>query len=203
MALRRRHIQQQLEIEALSVRTARLRAEQVGLKRLAAIDKLTGMLNRRGIEETFASEGSHERDITLLVLDIDHFKRVNDTHGHDTGDLVLQHVAAVIAENIRAGDLVGRWGGEEFLVACMDCAPRHAVIVAENIRQRIEASPFGSRHRIAVTASLGASMMRAGDSLNSAFRRADAATYRAKSMGRNRIVVDDEMEEIAESATSE
>ena len=129
--------------------------------------------------------------------------RLRQMHGHDTGGLVLQHVAAVIAENIRAGDLVGRWGGEEFLVACMDCAPQHAVIVAENIRQRIEASPFGSRHRIAVTASLGASTMRAGDSLNSAFRRADAAMYRAKSMGRNRIVVDDEMEEIAESATSE
>lgn len=201
--LRRRHLQQQLEIEALHRRTARLRAEQVGLKRLAAVDKLTGVLNRHGIEELFVSEGSHDRDIALLVLDIDHFKRVNDTHGHDTGDLVLQHVAAVIAENIRAGDLVGRWGGEEFLVACMDCAPQHAVIVAENIRQRIEASPFGSRHRIAVTASLGASMMRAGDSLNSAFRRADAAMYRAKAMGRNRTVFDDEAARVPESAMSE
>jgi diguanylate cyclase (GGDEF)-like protein len=201
--LRLRHGQQQLEIEALTVRTARLRAEREGLKRLATIDELTGVLNRRGIEETFAGEESHGRGIALLVLDVDRFKRINDTHGHDTGDLVLQHVAAVIAENIRARDVVGRWGGEEFLVACRDCAPQHAAVVAEKIRQRIEASSFGARHRIAVTASLGVAMMRDGDNLHSAFRRADAALYRAKSMGRNRIVFDDEPEEETACASPE
>jgi len=203
VGLRRRHGQQQLEIEALTVRTARLRAEREGLKRLATVDELTGVLNRRGIEEWFVGEGSHGRGIALLVLDIDHFKQINDTHGHDTGDLVLQHVAAVIAENIRARDLVGRWGGEEFLVACMDCAAQHAAVVAEKIRQRIEASSFGLRHRLAVTASLGVAMIRDGDSLTSAFRRADAALYRAKSMGRNRIVFDDEVQEKPARASPE
>lgn len=202
VGLRRRHHEQQLVIEALSVRTARLRAEQVGLKRLAAIDRLTGVLNRRGIEDLLPEQASQGRDIALLVLDIDHFKRVNDTHGHDTGDLVLQHVAAVIAETTRAQDLIGRWGGEEFVVACMDCAAQHAASVAENIRQRIETSPFGSQHQIALTASLGAVMMRPGENLKSAFRRADAAMYSAKSMGRNRIVFDDGLQETAEDATA-
>jgi diguanylate cyclase (GGDEF)-like protein len=158
------------------------------------------VLNRRGIEESFVSDGSRRRDVALLVLDIDHFKRINDAHGHDTGDIVLRHIAVVIAEHVRAGDMVGRWGGEEFLIACMDCPLQNAAGVAEKIRQRIEASAFGSRHRIAVTASLGATMVRDGDTLVSAFRRADAALYRAKSMGRNRVVFDDGAEEGAECA---
>jgi diguanylate cyclase (GGDEF)-like protein len=192
--LRRQHRRQQLEIDALTVRTARLHAEQVGLKRLAAVDELTGVLNRRGVEESIAVEGVRGRDIALLVLDIDHFKRINDAHGHDTGDLVIQRVAAVIAENTREQDIVGRWGGEEFVVACIDCAPEHAAAVAEKIRQRIEASSFGSRHRVAVTASVGVSMMRGGDAFPEAFRRADAALYRAKAGGRNRTVFEEQLE---------
>ena len=189
--LRDKHRRQQLEINALTARTARLRAEQDGLRRRAVVDELTGVLNRRGIEESLAGESARRREIALVVLDIDHFKRVNDNYGHDTGDLVLQRIAAVIAENTRAKDLVGRWGGEEFLVACIDCAPQHAAIVAEKIRQRIESTSIGWRQHIAVTASMGVAMMREDDSFHSAFRRADAALYRAKSTGRNRIVFDD------------
>ena len=189
--LRRQHRRQQREIDSLTARAARLRDEHDRLKRLAVFDKLTGVLNRRGIEESLASESARRRDIALLVLDVDHFKRINDTYGHDTGDLVLQRVAAVISENTREKDLVGRWGGEEFLVACIDCAPQHAAIVAEKIRQRIEATFFGSRQHIAVTISTGVTMLRGDDSFPSAFSRADAALYRAKSTGRNCIVFDD------------
>jgi diguanylate cyclase (GGDEF)-like protein len=190
--LRRQHLRQQLEITALTARTARLRAEQDGLRRLAAVDELTGVLNRRGVEEALTGDGSAGCDIALLVLDIDHFKRINDDHGHDTGDRVIQGVAALIAENLRDQDIVGRWGGEEFLVACIDCAPQDAAGVAEKIRECIEASAFGPL-RIAVTASVGVAMMRSGDSFHSAFRRADAALYGAKAAGRNRIVLDDEL----------
>jgi diguanylate cyclase (GGDEF)-like protein len=198
--LRHQHRRQRLQIDALTARTARLRAEHDGLKRLAVIDQLTGVLNRRGIEHAIAGEAMGSHDIALLVLDIDHFKRINDTEGHEAGDLVLKRVATVIAENTRERDIVGRWGGEEFLVACIDCAPPHAATVAEKIRQRIEDSFFGSRQRIAVTASVGVAMMREGDSFPSAFRRADAALYRAKAGGRNRIVFDDAIEEQLERA---
>jgi diguanylate cyclase (GGDEF)-like protein len=196
--LRHQHRRQRLQIDALTARTARLRAEHDGLKRLAVIDQLTGVLNRRGIEHAIAGEAMGSHDIALLVLDIDHFKRINDTEGHEAGDLVLKRVATVIAENTRERDIVGRWGGEEFLVACIDCAPPHAATVAEKIRQRIEDSFFGSRQRIAVTASVGVAMMREGDSFPSAFRRADAALYRAKSSGRNRIVFDGELGELSD-----
>lgn len=186
--LRQLHRRQQLEIKSLAARTALLRAEQDGLKRLAAVDELTGVLNRRGIEESLADGGTSGRGIALLVLDIDHFKRINDDHGHDTGDLVIQRVAQLIAENMRERDIVGRWGGEEFLVACIDCAPEHAAVVAEKIRQRIEASDLGNGHRIVVTVSVGVVMMGDAEGFHSAFRRADAALYRAKAAGRNCVV---------------
>jgi diguanylate cyclase (GGDEF)-like protein len=140
------------------------------------------------------------REVALLVLDIDHFKRINDDHGHDSGDLVIRRVAAVIAENTREQDIVGRWGGEEFVVACIDCPPQHAMVVAEKIRQRIEGCSFGLCHHVAVTASVGVAMMGGGDDFPSAFRRADAALYRAKAGGRNRIVFDDAIEEQLERA---
>jgi diguanylate cyclase (GGDEF)-like protein len=193
--LRRQHRRQQLEIQSLTARTARLRAEQDGLRRLAAVDELTGVLNRRGIEASLVGRAASGHGIALLVLDIDHFKRINDDHGHDTGDLVIQRVAQLLAENMREKDIVGRWGGEEFLVACIDCAPEHAAVVAEKIRQRIEASDLGSGQRLAVTVSAGVAMMRVGEGFHSAFRRADAALYRAKAAGRNRVVFDVDSEE--------
>jgi diguanylate cyclase (GGDEF)-like protein len=200
LELRRQHRRQQLEIDALHRRTERLHAEHAGLRRLATVDELTGVLNRRGIEKSLAADGMRGREVALLVLDIDHFKRINDDHGHDSGDLVIRRVAAVIAENTREQDIVGRWGGEEFVVACIDCPPQHAMVVAEKIRQRIEACSFGLCHHVAVTASVGVAMMGGGDDFPSAFRRADAALYRAKAGGRNCIVFDDAVEEPLERA---
>lgn len=190
--LREQQHRQEYEIEALVARTAHLHAEQRTLRRMAAVDELTGVLNRRGIEQSIADAGAPPRDVALIVVDIDHFKRINDTHGHDAGDQVLQRIAAIMARNVRTNDVLGRWGGEEFLVACMNCAPEHAVKVAEKIRQRIESSSFDARLRIAVTASLGVAMIRDGESFAETFKRADAALYRAKSGGRNRVVFDDE-----------
>jgi len=192
--LRRQHRQQEREIEALTTRTTNLRAEQEALRRLATIDELTGVLNRRGVENAVAGLLERGLNITLILLDVDHFKRVNDTHGHDAGDHVLQRVAAGMVKNVRADDIVGRWGGEEFIVACVSCTAENATIVAEKIRQRIEASVFGTRQRIAVTASFGIAAVRGADGFTNALRRADAALYSAKSQGRNRVVVDSETE---------
>jgi diguanylate cyclase (GGDEF)-like protein len=124
------------------------------------------------------------------MVDVDHFKRINDSHGHAMGDQVLQRVAAVMVQSVRAGDILGRWGGEEFIVACVHCTAEHAVQVAEKIRQRIEATPFGTRQRIHVTASFGVAAMHDMTGFAETLRRADEALYRAKSEGRNRVVVD-------------
>jgi len=190
--LRRQQRHQQRDIEALVARTAQLRHEQDHLRRQAAIDQLTGVLNRRGVEQALAGLGEEAAaGVALVVMDIDHFKRINDSHGHNAGDQVLQRVAAVMLHNVRAGDILGRWGGEEFVVACLQCTAEHAAQVAEKIRLRLEATHFGSRQRIHVTASFGVAAMRGTSDFAETFRRADEALYRAKSEGRNRVVVDE------------
>jgi diguanylate cyclase (GGDEF)-like protein len=185
-ALRRQQRRQERDIEALVARTAQLRHEQDDLRRQASIDQLTGVLNRRGVEQALANLGERAgTGIALVMVDIDHFKRINDTHGHTAGDQVLQRVAAVMVQNVRADDILGRWGGEEFIVACVHCTAEQAAQVAEKIRQRIE-----SRHRLCVTASFGVAEMQGMAQFAETLRRADEALYRAKSQGRNRVVVD-------------
>lgn len=192
--LRRQHRRQEGEIEALVARTAQLRIEQDLLRRQATIDQLTGVLNRRGIEQSIAdaSENGLGDGLAIVMVDVDHFKRVNDAHGHDVGDQVLRRVAAVMAQNVRTNDILGRWGGEEFMVACVNCSAEHAAVVAQKIRQRIEASAFGARPRIHVTASFGVAVARTVGEFADGLHRADAALYQAKSHGRNRVVIDGE-----------
>jgi diguanylate cyclase (GGDEF)-like protein len=191
VALRRQQRRQERDIAALVARTAQLRNEQDALRRQAAIDQLTGVLNRRGVEQSLGQLGERTAEgIALVMVDIDHFKGINDSHGHDAGDQVLQRVAAVMVQNVRADDILGRWGGEEFVIACVHCSAEHAAQVAEKIRQRMAATHFGTRQRIPVTASFGVAAMQAGETFADTFRRADEALYRAKSEGRNRVVVD-------------
>ena len=189
--LRRQHRRQKGEIAALVERTAQLRVEQDHLRRQATIDQLTGVLNRRGIEQSIADAGEQGlgAGLAIVMVDIDHFKRVNDAHGHDVGDQVLRRVAAVMAQNVRANDILGRWGGEEFMVACVNCSAEHAAVVAQKIRQRIEASAFGARPRVHVTASFGVAVTHTVDGFAECLQRADAALYHAKSHGRNRVVI--------------
>ena len=193
--LRRQHRRQKGEIEALVERTAQLRVEQDHLRRQATIDPLTGVLNRRGIEQSIADAGEQGlgTGLAIVMVDIDHFKRVNDAHGHDVGDQVLRRVAAVMAQNVRANDILGRWGGEEFMVACVNCSAEHAAVVAQKIRQRIEASAFGARPRVHVTASFGVAVTHTVGEFAECLQRADAALYHAKSHGRNRVVIDGEL----------
>jgi two-component system cell cycle response regulator len=178
--------------------TERLR-DNVQMSIEAAItDALTGLHNRRYMESHLATlvEQAHARGkpLTVLVLDIDFFKAVNDTHGHDAGDDVLREFAVRLKKSIRGIDLACRLGGEEFVVVMPDTDMAVATMVAERLRRRIAADPFpisrGER-KVEVTISIGlAALTGADDSAASVLKRADQALYRAKRDGRNRVVAD-------------
>ncbi len=178
--------------------TERLR-DNVQMSIEAAItDALTGLHNRRYMESHLATlvEQAHARGkpLTVLVLDIDFFKAVNDTHGHDAGDDVLREFAVRLKKSIRGIDLACRLGGEEFVVVMPDTDMAVATMVAERLRRRIAADPFpiarGER-KVEVTISIGlAALTGADDGAASVLKRADLALYRAKRDGRNRVVAD-------------
>jgi two-component system, cell cycle response regulator len=178
--------------------TERLR-DNVQMSIEAAItDALTGLHNRRYMETHLTSlvEQAHARGkpLTVLVLDIDFFKAVNDTHGHDAGDDVLREFAVRLKKSIRGIDLACRLGGEEFVVVMPDTDMAVATMVAERLRRRIAADPFpihkGER-KVAVTISIGlAALAGPDDGAASVLKRADQALYKAKRDGRNRVVAD-------------
>jgi two-component system cell cycle response regulator len=163
-------------------------------QRLATTDGLTGLINRRA----FVQELKREIDrasrtgspTSLLLLDLDHFKTINDTHGHGAGDAVLVAVAKTLQKESRAYDLVGRWGGEEFIVALPSTGEDRALIVAERLREAIAKLKVTSHDGTAVTlsASIGAAQLAPNaESLDQLVDRADRAMYRAKVGGRNRV----------------
>lgn len=167
-------------------RQARLRAE-----REARSDALTGLLNRRGLDEALhAALARQGAPLSVLVFDLDHFKRVNDRFGHLTGDAVLREVAALLRANLRGGDLLGRWGGEEFVVLLPGVPACTAHAIAERLRTRLLAQV--SVRGEPITASVGVSSATGEDSALSLLARADAALYAAKRAGRNRTVLEGE-----------
>jgi len=169
------------------------RAEQRNYE-LAMKDVLTGLSNRRAISDVLqvavARAQRHGQLLSVLMLDIDHFKRINDSYGHQAGDVVLRSVAQTLSSRLRAQDEIGRFGGEEFLVVLPDTGLDGALILAEALRAAIEATPtqWGA-HRIAATISIGlrGGMVAGGDTADSVVAAADAALYRAKQGGRNRV----------------
>jgi two-component system cell cycle response regulator len=163
----------------------------------AMIDALTGLHNRRFMETNLAKlvdlSVQSGRPLSVLVADIDHFKRINDTYGHDAGDTVLREFSVRLKRNIRAIDVACRFGGEEFVVIMPETQMASAKHVAERLRACIEAEPFpiDSQTRIPVTASVGVAMLeRDSDTPQSVFKRADTALYSAKRNGRNQVVAD-------------
>ncbi|MFG6415227.1 GGDEF domain-containing protein [Roseateles sp. DC23W] len=185
--LRQRARQQQREIDALTTRTRQLRLEQEGLRRLATIDELTGVLNRRGLEAAIDDLEAQAEPLGLVLLDIDHFKAVNDHWGHAAGDEVLRRVAAIVAASLRSADVIGRWGGEEFVIVCRCRHIDEAAALAEKLRVAIVAADVDAKGRFGVTASFGVTLVPPGTPTRRAFRRADAALYRAKAGGRDRV----------------
>ena len=176
-----------------SRRTRELRSELAEARRLASTDPLTGLANRRHFDEALREQLAERRPAALLMVDLDHFKAVNDTHGHPVGDQVLCHLAAIMTEAAPEGALPGRFGGEEFSLLLPCGVLREAMAVAERIRTRIAQSavqlPQGGP-RVTITASLGLAMAGAGESPEQLIARADAALYEAKRGGRNRVCSD-------------
>ena len=161
------------------------------LRRLALTDQLTGVHNRHYLTRTaprrLSEATRHGLPITLLAIDIDHFKRINDEHGHETGDLVLAETAAAIRSVCRQGDIIARTGGEEFVLMLLNMNRQVAIQFAERLRRHIELSCPGE---LALTISIGVitSEGEAAMGFEEMFRRADEALYEAKKAGRNRVV---------------
>jgi two-component system, cell cycle response regulator len=165
---------------------------------MAMLDPLTSLHNRRYMTshlETLLQEASmRDKDVSVLILDIDYFKAVNDTHGHDAGDVVLREFAERIRRNIRGIDLACRLGGEEFVVVMPDTDLAKAYLIGERLRQCIAATPFYAGERastLRMTASVGvASIEQPNDTPSRILKRADQALYCAKRDGRNRVAAD-------------
>jgi len=159
-------------------------------------DTLTGIGNRSALESSFAREiklaQRHQHALSLLVLDVDHFKKINDEFGHQCGDTVLRKIAQTIQGCLRETDQVFRYGGEEFVVLLHNTGLSDAKLTAERIRITVAMSPTQVEEReIIVNISIGASALHADDSLETFFARADRALYRAKRLGRNKVVTSD------------
>ena len=165
------------------------------LKRQATTDELTGLRNRRRtmsrLDEEFQRACRLQDPLCLIIIDIDHFKRVNDSHGHLFGDVVLKHVAARMQDTVRKYDIIGRIGGEEFLVITPGTSIEDAVTLAERLREEVGSVPVTDRNvNVDVTVSAGiASLIEGEDSIETLLRRADTALYKAKREGRNRVAI--------------
>ncbi|MCR9159798.1 MAG: diguanylate cyclase [Nannocystaceae bacterium] len=161
------------------------------LSRLSRLDPLTGALNRRGLEEGYAPEAAPtgEKRVAVLMVDIDHFKSINDAHGHLVGDEVLRRIARQLSCVLRTSDAIVRYGGEEFLLLLADVTLDEAMAVSERARRAIESQTIRVTHvPLRVTVSTGVAMQRTDEPLGAAVERADAALYRAKRDGRNRVL---------------
>jgi diguanylate cyclase (GGDEF)-like protein len=157
----------------------------------ASIDTLTGLPNRRGLARSLEEAMAHVRSggrYAVLLLDVDHFKSINDLLGHQSGDRALAQFGRIIAENIRGVDRAGRFGGEEFLVLLRDASRERALQVAERLRGTIEAGGIAYADGKPVTVSIGVAYARSADGIGEVIERADRALYRAKNTGRNRVV---------------
>jgi diguanylate cyclase (GGDEF)-like protein len=165
------------------------------LRRLSRHDGLTGLLNRRAMEELLAAQVERSRRseeaFAVMMLDLDHFKRINDQHGHPVGDLALKHVASLLAEGMPASASLARFGGEEFVVLLRGASAAQASQVAERLRESLASRPIAHQgSALALSVSIGVAQWRGRtDELAQLFLRADGALFQAKVQGRNRVVL--------------
>lgn len=177
--------------EATDSANQALQAANAELQRIATTDALTGAWNRRHfqhlLEVELASAARHGSALSLLMFDVDHFKTVNDGHGHQAGDQVLRRISAITLQHLRTEDALARWGGEEFVVLLPHCTAAEASCLAERLRTLVAACPMPGVGQ--VTASYGVAQWQPGESPDDWFRRLDHSLYRAKASGRNRVQI--------------
>jgi diguanylate cyclase (GGDEF)-like protein len=182
-----------LLLSAISIALARSYQQNqknaLHMEMLAMNDQLTGLMNRRSFDTLARArlEQDRKRDIgtVFIMVDVDHFKNINDRHGHETGDAVLKEVSSAIRGNFRSTDLVCRWGGEEYLIYLPGADLRIALQLAERLRAQVEQTDFV--HGATVTISAGIALLTKDDTLEDVIRRADEKLYQAKGSGRNRV----------------
>lgn len=177
--------------EALAEKLHKLESASETISRLARTDELTGLHNRRSFNESFAlslsSARRHNHPLSLISIDLDNFKKVNDTFGHSTGDLVLKEFSVLLQDMVRIEDIACRWGGEEFIILLPNTPRDAAVALAERIRSAFE-QQASCAAPLAVTASFGVVQLQNGEDEDDLIRRVDNALYQAKREGRNRVV---------------
>jgi diguanylate cyclase (GGDEF)-like protein len=168
---------------------SRVIAEKNNISKLAQRDELTQIYNRAKIKSLLSlalrDAEIHHIPFSIIMVDIDHFKRINDSYGHDTGDKVLIEVTSLLRSLLRSHDEIGRWGGEEFIILSGSTTADEAYIIAERLRAAIETFSFHTSDR--VTCSFGISEYLPGDTLTDMIKRSDEALYRAKKAGRNTV----------------
>lgn len=175
----------------------RLEAMNAELERVARIDSLTGMYNRRHVEEQLeglvSAAKRHGTELSVLMIDVDGFKAINETHGQRGGDLALRQVATAIRSALRIEDSLGRWGGEEFLAVLPTTDAAGALVVAHRLRKRVATSTArlanGTGVSLTVTVTVGGAAWAEGDDVNDLLKRADSALDLGKAGGRNTAVV--------------
>jgi diguanylate cyclase (GGDEF)-like protein len=163
------------------------------LETQAVIDPLTGCYNRRALnsylEHDIANVHRYSGDLSVIMFDIDHFKGVNDSHGHQAGDSILREISRMVQSKIRRSDYLARYGGEEFVLVLRNTQYSYALELAERLRVMLEGSRISlGRETIGITASFGVASLRAGSDRERLLAEADAMVYRAKASGRNKVM---------------
>jgi diguanylate cyclase (GGDEF)-like protein len=185
-----------ITIAVLLIVLLSVRRYQMRIEKSAATDSLTKLLNRQAFDFVFQqalldSERSRQ-PLCVALMDIDHFKKINDKHGHLIGDHVLKEIAAISRRSLRESDVICRWGGEEFLLLLKNCSLEKATSIAENLRSTIAANDFSrttdlAKGRLSLTVSMGVAECKSQETEDSVFERADVALYQAKENGRNSV----------------
>ncbi|TYT73287.1 transporter substrate-binding domain-containing diguanylate cyclase [Desulfobotulus mexicanus] len=178
-------------VNDLNTLKIKLEEKNHALNRLAVTDQLTGLYNRLKLDETFQYEvdrsEKYGHSFGIILMDIDFFKEINDTYGHQTGDRILVSLSDLILANTRKTDIIGRWGGEEFLIICPEIDESGIKKLAEKLQGVIASFDFPEIQK--TTASFGVTLYRKNDDIQSLMKRADEALYTAKKSGRNKVVL--------------
>ena len=192
IGLMAKYIEQLTETELYN-KNLELQKMNEELKRLSSTDQLTKLFNRRKMHEELDKEykraSRYKNPFSIIMFDIDFFKKINDTFGHQAGDAVLSELSHLVKKIIRATDVASRWGGEEFLILCPETNLNQASILAEKIRSNVENYNFPVDKT--VTVSIGVSEFRKDSSIENIIEQADERLYKAKNSGRNKVVAND------------